>query len=243
MYRDQQNTGDNVISKQKEKKLINGIDIDQRISEFVDYCWSFYGPEGLHPEVFDGQLSKSDLEAVAPNFWAFIINSIDGDLEVTSEYREIARDILIKLKELDTVTNPFLALLQRSEYGLKDRNTGEIIDTDKDPKGVSNLEHYKTVEAFLEYIEENNIDLVQEEIPTLTLEFQETGKTVELPLLKTSENYNPLKLIVSKDKLKRKIVLETVKFITQNTELTKKEAQELLAENSNLAGQHLKLVK
>jgi hypothetical protein len=62
------------------------------LKDFVDYCWSFYGPHQLYGEYFDHNMTKPELTAACKERMKDKKNWGDGD----SFDREAVRDIMLK---------------------------------------------------------------------------------------------------------------------------------------------------
>ena len=62
-----------------------------QINTFVDYCWDFYGPDGIYPELLPG-LTKAEIEKATT---ALSSNREFGAID--SRDRELCRDYLRQL--------------------------------------------------------------------------------------------------------------------------------------------------
>ena len=57
--------------------------------EFVEYCWVFYGPQGVYSHFFDKPLTKKEIGA------AVVLRMETGDFAADSFDREAVRDLLL----------------------------------------------------------------------------------------------------------------------------------------------------
>jgi hypothetical protein len=62
-----------------------------RVMNFTEYCWSFYGPNEIHGDFFDNNLTRDELdEAIKERQAQPDFDGFDGTFD-----REIVRDIML----------------------------------------------------------------------------------------------------------------------------------------------------
>lgn len=59
--------------------------------DFIEYCWSFYGPGQVHGDFFDNALTRKELEAATEEY--MLTNT--ADFAADSFDREHIRDIML----------------------------------------------------------------------------------------------------------------------------------------------------
>ena len=138
---------------------------DKDKKALIDYCWSYYSPTGLYPDMFNGDLTKSEIDGVIPSVSQFLLDvHEDVLLAGESRHREFIRDILLSIKQLDVKTNP-LSLLKDPNFKPRftDENSVEVSDllgTERIAKYINNipdLEHGVAVKDFFAYVKKNNL--------------------------------------------------------------------------------------
>lgn len=103
-------------------------------NQFIDYCWSFYGPKQLYGEIFGHSLTKGELVAAVD---AHIESpTFEGD----SVDREAVRDIMIEARkpqrtenqikrELNVLLKGALERVNEGYYGIAESNLKMALDS------------------------------------------------------------------------------------------------------------------